>query len=77
MRIETAISLFSVVPEALVHRENCLKSARKDAPAELLAAAFADLEADGADTAEAREWLRRRSHGDQLNPRRHRQEAST
>jgi DNA invertase Pin-like site-specific DNA recombinase len=57
MKIETAISLMRVVMEALAHRENCLKSAEKDVPEELLVAAVAALEADGRDTSETLAWL--------------------
>ena len=57
MKIESAISLMQVVMEALVHRENCLKSADKDVPKELLMAAVADLEADGRDTSDTIAWL--------------------
>src|SRR5258708_3250892 len=53
VKIETAISLMRVVMEALAHRETCLKSAEKDVPAELLAAAVAELEADSRDTSGA------------------------
>jgi DNA invertase Pin-like site-specific DNA recombinase len=57
LKIETAISLMRVVMEALVHRENCLKSAEKDVPTELLVAAVADLEADGRDASDTIAWL--------------------
>ena len=43
--------------EALVHRETCLKSAEKDVPEELLAAAVAELEADSRDTSGTLAWL--------------------
>ena len=69
MRIDTAISLIVVVMEVLWHRELCmtragLKTEGKDLPVELIVAALADLDADGADTTEARDLLR--SHGVQL-----------
>jgi hypothetical protein len=64
VKTETAISLVGIVMEVLAHREICLKSAQKDVPGELLVAALADLEAYGADTTEARDWLN--SHGIQL-----------
>ena len=69
MRIDTAISLIMVTMEALGHRQICLKhlgikSSQEDVPGELLVAALADLDADGADTTEARDWFRR--HGVQL-----------
>ncbi|HJZ64703.1 MAG TPA: hypothetical protein VKD70_10310 [Candidatus Acidoferrum sp.] len=64
MRIDTAISLIGMVMEATVHRENCLKSVKRDVPTELLSAALADLEADGADTTETCAWLSR--HGVQV-----------
>ena len=64
MRIDAAISLIGIVMEATVHRQNCLKSTEGDIPTELLSAALADLEADGADTSETRDWLSR--HGIQI-----------
>jgi DNA invertase Pin-like site-specific DNA recombinase len=57
MRTETAISLVVVVMEALNHRKACLGGVERDLPDELLAAAFAQLEADGEETTEAREFL--------------------
>jgi hypothetical protein len=57
VKIESAISLIRVVMEALAHRETCLKSAEKDVPVELLAAAVAELEADDRDTSGALAWL--------------------
>lgn len=57
VKIESAISLIRVVMEALIHRETCLKSAEKDVPAELLAAAVAELEADSRDTSGTLAWL--------------------
>jgi hypothetical protein len=57
VKIESAISLMRVVMEALVHREHCLKSAEKDVPEELLAAAVAELEADSRDTSGTLAWL--------------------
>ena len=57
MKTDTAISLIGVVLEALIHRQNCLKSAQADVPEELLATALAELEADGRDTSETRDWL--------------------
>ena len=43
--------------EALVHREHCLKSAEKNVPEELPAAAVAALEADSRDTSGTLAWL--------------------
>lgn len=57
MKTDTSISLIGVVLEALIHRENCLKRAQTDVPKELLATALAELEADGRDTSETRDWL--------------------
>lgn len=64
MRVESAISLIAVVMEALVHREICLKSAKKEVPGDLLTAALLELEAHGKDMSEARGWLLR--HGVKL-----------
>jgi hypothetical protein len=57
VKIETAISLIVAVMEALVHRQTCLKSEKRDVPEELLTAALAELEANGRDTSEVRDWL--------------------
>jgi len=64
VRIDTAMSLIRVVMEVVWHRELCMKRAGlntegKDVPVELIVAALADLDADGADTTEARDWFRR------------------
>jgi DNA invertase Pin-like site-specific DNA recombinase len=66
VKAETAISLIGVVMEALVHRETCLKGVQGDVPRELLAAAFAELEANDRNTSETRVWLS--AHGVDLPP---------
>ena len=57
VKIETAISLVVVVMDALDYRKTCVGAAQKDLPDELLTAALKQIEADGEDTTEAREWL--------------------
>jgi len=55
VKTETAVSLIQVVMEVVVHRELCIKGAKKDLPMELLTAAFAELNEDQA--AGTLKWL--------------------